>query len=254
MKHTFRKARSGGNKGHALSDIDVVILAGGLGTRLRSVVSDRPKVMADMGGKPFLDLLVEYLRGAGFGRIILSVGHLKDQVKDHYAGKGILFAEEEEPLGTGGGVKNTERLVLSDPFFVMNGDSWLPAGIDLRALHDFHRENDALVTLALARPRNEKDYGAVFMDKNSRISRFNEKLKEKGDHFLNAGVYVMNREIFSRMPSGSFSLEVDFFPKLVGDAFYGFPAEGEVVDIGTPERYEAAKKIFNSSLRANPHT
>ncbi|OGY99889.1 MAG: hypothetical protein A2945_02755 [Candidatus Liptonbacteria bacterium RIFCSPLOWO2_01_FULL_52_25] len=240
MKHEARNIK------RDLAGTDVVILAGGLGTRLRPLVSDRPKVMAEVGGKPFLDRLIEHLQGVGCGRIILSVGHLKDQIKTHYAGKGIFFAEEEEPLGTGGGVKNTERLVTSDHFFVMNGDSWLSKSIDLHALHDFHRENDALVTLVLARPRNEKDYGAVFLGDDKKIHRFNEKADEHAEHFMNAGVYCMSREVFAHMPVGQFSLETDFFPKLVGGAFYGFSVGGELVDIGTPERYVRANKVFSS--------
>jgi D-glycero-alpha-D-manno-heptose 1-phosphate guanylyltransferase len=229
-----------------LSDVDAVVLAGGLGTRLRPAVSDRPKVLAEVGGRPFLDLLIEHLRSMGCARIILSVGHLKDQIKDRYAGKGIIFAEEESPLGTGGGVKNAELLVRSEHFLVMNGDSWIPGGIDLHAFNDFHKKKNALATMALARPRSEKDYGAVFLDKDSKISRFSEKSKEEGDHFLNAGVYLMSKKVFSRMPGSPFSLEADFFPKLIGDAFYGFPVEGEVVDIGTPERYGAAQQVFTS--------
>lgn len=227
-----------------LSNIDVVILAGGLGTRLQSVVSDRPKVMAEVGGRPFLDILIKQLSNNGLMRIILSVGHLKDQIKNYYAGKRILFAEEESPLGTGGGVKNAEQFVQSDHFFVMNGDSWLPEGINLPALHNFHKEKNALTTVALTQPRKEKDYGAVFLDKDKKINRFNEKQGYNENHFLNAGIYAMSKEVFSRMPEGNFSLETDFFPSLVGEAFYGLPVGGEVIDIGTPERYKLASKIF----------
>ncbi len=244
---TYRKKKP---EERAFSNIDVVILAGGLGKRLRSAVSDRPKVLAEIAGKPFLDILIDNLLQKGFRRIILSVGYLAYQIKDRYAKRGILFAEEESPLGTGGGVKNTEALVESDHFFVMNGDSWMPEGVDLRALHDFHKKKNALATVVLARPREEKDYGAVFLDNEGKISRFNEKTKEENDHFLNAGVYLMSKEVFPRMPTGPFSIEVDFFPGLIGDAFYGFPANGEVVDIGTPERYKAAQEKFFSEDRS----
>ncbi len=227
-------------------DIDIVILAGGLGKRLRPAVSDRPKVLAEVAGKPFLDMLIDNLLGTGFRRIILSVGYLKDHIKNRYAERGVFFVEEESPLGTGGGLKNAERLLKSDQIFVMNGDSWVTGGLDFDALHKFHSDRNALVTLLLAKPRKEKDYGAVFLGDDGKISRFSEK-SETGDvHFMNAGVYCMNRKAFAIMPEGPFSLENDFFPKLVGGAMYGFPVEGELVDIGTPERYNSARKKFES--------
>ncbi|OGF52110.1 hypothetical protein A3I27_02565 [Candidatus Giovannonibacteria bacterium RIFCSPLOWO2_02_FULL_43_11b] len=232
------------HKKTTFSGIDVIILAGGLGTRLRPIISDRPKVLAEVGGRPFLDMVIEDLFEMGFGRIILSVGHLKDQIKNHYAEKGILFAEEENPMGTGGGVKNAESLVQSDHLLVINGDSWIVGGADLSTFHDFHEEKNSLVTVALSRPRSEKDYGAIFLDENNKIVKFTEKNGGGKGHFLSAGIYLMKKNVFSRMPNGPFSLEVDFFPSLIGDPFYGFMIGGEVIDIGTPERYLSAQKIF----------
>ncbi len=229
-----------------LSNLDLVILAGGLGTRLRPIVSDRPKVLAEVNGKPFLDILISSLSSLGFSKIILSVGHLKNQIKDRYSNQGIFFAEEAVPLGTGGGVKNSEHLVSSDHFVVMNGDSWFKNGVDFASIHDFHLKNEALVTMLLADPRKEKDYGAVFLDGSNRISRFNEKKEHTEKHFLNAGVYIMKKNVFSLMPSGNFSLESDFLPQLVGKNFYGFPVDDQVVDIGTPDRYKLANEVFKS--------
>lgn len=227
-------------------DIDIVILAGGLGKRLRPAVSDRPKVLAEVAGRPFLDMLIDNLLGAGFPRIILSVGYLKDHIKNRYSNRGVFFAEEENPLGTGGGLKNAERLIESDQIFAMNGDSWITGGLDFDALHKFHSDRNAIVTLLLAKPRKEKDYGAVFLEDDGKISRFSEKSETGGVHFMNAGVYCMNRKAFAIMPEGPFSLENDFFPKLVGGAMYGFPVEGELVDIGTPERYNLVRKKYES--------
>lgn len=231
---------------HSFSGVDVVILAGGLGTRLRPAVSDRPKVMAEVGGRPFLDILIGNLRKAGFRRIILSVGHLKDQIKRYFIGKRILFVEEEQPLGTGGGLKNAEPLIASEHFFVMNGDSWIAGDIDFQALHDFHKAKNALATAILVRPREEKDYGAVFLGDDQKVQRFNERARENKEHFMNAGIYCMKKDALAYLPSGTSSLETDFFPRLVGGEFYGFPVEGELVDIGTPERYKLANRIFDS--------
>lgn len=234
-------------RGSKLKEIDVIVLAGGLGTRLRSVVSDRPKVLAEVGGRPFLDMLVNHLTDAGAPKIILSVGHLKDQIKDRYVERGVFFAEEESPLGTGGGLKNAERFLERDNVLVVNGDSWITGGVDLASFSTFHYERQALVTMLLAHPRTDKDYGAVIMDADNKISHFNEKEDHPREHFMSAGIYMMDKKrAFSLMPSGPFSLETDFFPKLVGKAFYGFPTDGEVVDIGTPERYEAAQSKFFS--------
>lgn len=231
---------------HAVAFPDALILCGGKGTRLRSVVSGRPKVLAEIGDRPFLDILIEDLLRAGFKRIVLSVGYLKEQVKDKYASRGVFFAEEESPLGTGGAVKNAEHFMTSDHFLVMNGDSLILGGIDFSKLHKFHVDKNALATIVLAPPRAEKDYGAVFLGGDAKIGSFNEKQDRKEPHFMNAGVYMMSKKIFRHMPMKPFSLENDLFPTLVGDALYGFPVGGEVIDIGTPERYAKAKRAFKN--------
>ena len=224
---------------------DAIILAGGAGTRLRLVVSDRPKVLADVAGRPFLDMLIENLSAAGFKRIILSVGFMKDDIKGRYAQTGgVLFAEEATPLGTGGGAKHAVALAHGDDVLVMNGDSYVTGGVDLAAFRNFHKAKGADVTIMLARPRKEKDYGAVSVDRDGRIVRFSEKADESGEHFMSAGIYFLKRSAFEKMPQGAFSIETDFFPKLVGKAFYGFVTDGEVVDIGTPERYNLAQTKF----------
>jgi len=229
----------------SLRGIDAVILAGGLGTRLRSVVADRPKVLAEVGGKPFLDIIVGDLKARGVSKIILSVGHLRNHIKKHYMGKKVFFAEEENPLGTGGGVKNAERFVTSENFLAMNGDSVIAGGVDFGALCSFHEDKKALLTIVLAKPRSEKDYGAAFVDSEGKIVRYNEKKGEKKGHLMNAGVYLMRKEIFASMPQEPFSLEEHFFPSLVGGEFYGFVVDKDVLDIGTPERYNSAKTYYS---------
>lgn len=166
------------------------------------------------------------------------------QIKSNYNGLGIFFAEEKEPLGTGGAIKNAESLVESDHFVVMNGDSWIKGGVDWNAFMDFHKDKRSLVTLSLVSPRTQEDYGAVFLNKEAKIEGFNEKEHQEKEHFMSAGIYCMDKAVFSRMSTGSFSIEHDFFPKLVGQSFYGFPIKGELVDIGTPERYIKANEVF----------
>ncbi|MBI2033739.1 MAG: NTP transferase domain-containing protein [Candidatus Liptonbacteria bacterium] len=235
-----------------LKNIDAVVLCGGLGTRLQGILPGRQKVVMKVGSQPFLGTLLDRIFSQGVGRAVLCVGHLKEQVIDYILHKKIkhsewgeiVFSEEEKPLGTGGAIKNAESKITSDHFFVMNGDSWIEGGIDLHKLHDFHKKKNTLATVVLARPRKEKDYGAVFLKEDGKIGGFNEKANENRTHFMNAGVYLMEKKSFELMPEGPFSLENDFFPKLVGGAMYGFPVEGELIDIGTPERYRLANKKY----------
>lgn len=231
-------------------DIDVVILCGGLGTRLRPLIFDRPKVLAKIGNITFLDILLGNISIYGFRNIILCIGHLKDHIKRHfddynnycYSNHDIILSEEEKPLGTGGALKNAELLIDSDPFIVMNGDSI--CNIDFRELLSFHINKKAILSMVLARSTLStvsKDYGTVILDDSSMIISFNEKSIENNDSMINAGIYIMQKDIFSRMPDKKiFSLEYDLFPKLCGNRCYGFMTNNRIIDIGTPERYKMA--------------
>ena len=208
-------------------------------------MSDVPKVMAPFSGRPFLDLLIEYLKSQHIERIVLCTGYKADMVEDHYRtndfGITIDFSRENEPLGTGGALANTRDIVLSDPFFVLNGDSFLPA--DLQAFFNFHKDKKCLASILVTQVKNGKDFGNLVLDANSRIINFKEKKEEGGKCFVNAGVYCFNQEIFSCMPDKKvFSIETDLFPSLLGDRFCGYRIDKEFMDIGTPARYEAAKQ------------
>lgn len=238
----------------SLEKIDIVILCGGLGTRLRSVISDEPKVLAKIGDQKFVDILINNTSFYGSKNIILCIGHLKERVKNHfnyyrnghynYSDYNIRFSEEDKPLGTGGALKNAESLIKSDPFIVMNGDSI--CNIDFRKFLDFHIDKKALLSIALTKSMIPKDYGIVTLDNSLRIINFNEKSINYNDVLINAGVYIMQKKIFSYMPTEkAFSLEYDLFPKLCNDKSYGFLIEGEVIDIGIPERYEKAVRLLS---------
>ena len=229
-----------------LEDIDVVILCGGKGERLRSVVSDRPKVLAPIGKKVFLDLIIENLLAIRFNRIILSVGHLREQILDYYKNhKNILFSEEKSPLGTGGAIKNARALILSDHFFVLNGDSFLDA--DFSGLHNMHASQNSLLSMILTEMENVFDYGGVELDKEGKILNFSEKQSKKGNGLVNAGIYCMSKDIFNHMPEGNeFSLEYDLFPKISRMPCYGFVAKEKFIDIGTPERYKRAIQLLKN--------
>lgn len=229
-----------------LKDIDVIILCGGLGKRLRPAVSGRPKVLAGVDDKTFLDILIDDLLRCGFQNIILCVGYLKEQIKEHFnydKDYNIIFSEEEVPLGTGGAFKNARLLIKSDTFIVMNGDSI--CNLDFNEFFDFHINKKAVLSMVLVRSQETQDYGNVALDGSQRIRRFEEKMDNNGECLINAGVYMMQKEIFSYMPDENhFSLEYDLFPKLVKDKFYGFITENELIDIGTPERYKKAINLI----------
>jgi NDP-sugar pyrophosphorylase family protein len=241
-----------------LSEIDVVILCGGLGKRLRPVVSGQPKVLAKIGERTFLDILIDNLIMQGFKNIILCVGYLKEQIKHHFDcdydkkhDYTVTFSEEVEPLGTGGALKNAKTLIRSNPFMVLNGDSI--CNVDFRSFVDFHIEKEALLSIVLVRSNTAEDYGSVILEGSQRITNFNEKVAGRSGNIINAGVYLVDNDIFSYMPEQSkFSLEYDLFPKIIeNNRCYGFLAEGEFIDIGTPERYEKAKDLYSAGARKN---
>lgn len=237
-----------------LREIDVVILCGGLGKRLRSVVFDQPKVLVKIGEKTFLDILINNLLLYGLKNIILSVGYLKEQIKNHFnynydknCDCKISFSEEEQPLGTGGALKKARPVIRSNPFMVMNGDSICK--VDLRNFTDFHTEKKALLSIVLVRSKTAQDYGSVTLDNSQRITNFNEKIAGRSENLINAGIYLMEKDIFSYMPEQNrFSLEYELFPKLINNRCYGFLTESEFIDIGTPERYKKAINLLIECL------
>ncbi len=228
------------------TDVDVVILCGGKGTRLKEVVSDRPKPMAEINDRSFLDILIDYISSFGFKRVILSVGYMADYIKDYYRNKRrhceILFSQENEPLGTAGGIKQAEYLVRSNPFLVLNGDSFCP--VSLSQFLEFHSKKEALVSMVVTESEDVRDFGTISLDDSQGIIRFEEK-KEGKKSFINAGIYLFQKEVFSLIPSHiRYSLEHDLFPTLVGQKFYGYVTQEKLLDIGTPDRYELAKRIL----------
>lgn len=229
-----------------LKDIDVIILCGGLGKRLRPVVSDRPKVLAEIEDSTFLDVLIGDLLKHGFKNIILCVGYLKEQIIEHFNYEkdyNILFSEEDTPLGTGGALKNAMSLIKSNIFIVMNGDSICT--VDFKDLFDYHIDKKAILSMVLTRSQDGEDYGNVALDDSRNIISFKEKVDKKGECLINAGVYMMQKEILSYMPDETnFSLEYDLFPKLITNKCYGYIIEKEFLDIGTPERYKKAINII----------
>jgi len=230
------------NTSKITSEIDVLVLCGGAGSRLRPLISDRPKGMALIGGLPFLDILVDYLLKQGFGRIIFCVGHLKEQIIERFKSRNdanFKFSEESVLLGTGGAVQNALSMVCSNPVLVLNGDSFCLFNFD--ELLKFHRTKASFATFVLTDPQERYDGGFVRIDGCKKVQSFLEKKSNKHPYkgFINAGIYLLEREslAFSGLKP-PFSLEYDVFPTLAKvNSCYGFVVESQLIDIGTPERY-----------------
>ena len=225
--------------------MECVVLAGGKGTRLRSVVSDLPKCMAPVAGRPFLAWLLDDLREAGFDHIILSLGYKHEAVEAWVATRpdrdSITCVVEEEPLGTGGGVRLALRQAREDAVFILNGDTFF--GVDYPAMQAFHRQSGAQATLALKPLRDFDRYGEVTLDGEGRITAFREK-RPCAEGLINGGVYLLQRDALAEMPE-RFSLEKDYFePQAESAGLAGFRSEGYFIDIGIPADYARAQRDF----------
>lgn len=222
---------------------DVVILCGGKGTRLKAVVSDRPKPMAAVNDKPFLQLLLEYAAGFGLKRFILCAGYMGDVIEKHFSGPvpgfSVAVSREPEPLDTAGAVKNAEPLITTSRVLVMNGDSI--CRIDLRAFMDFHLSRRAKATVAAARVADAGSFGSITMEADGRILAFREKTGA-GTGYVNAGIYILEKTALAAVPPGvKYSMERELLPALIrGGGVYGYATESRLFDIGTPEGYREA--------------
>jgi NDP-sugar pyrophosphorylase family protein len=225
--------------------LHAVILAGGLGTRLQSVVADRPKPMALVGSRPFLHYLLVALERQGFDDVVVALGHRAEQVRDHFGtgselGLRLRYSIEEEPLGTAGALKLAEDLIDADRFLLANGDSYL--GADYQPLFDDLTKTSATGVLALHHTDEAGRYGAVETVEDGRVTSFVEKgepPKRAGSSLINAGVYAFDRSLLGRIPAGEpASLERDVLPGLAAEgALYGRELAGPFIDIGVPHDY-----------------
>lgn len=233
-----------------LSYPDIIILAGGFGTRLKAEVSDVPKPMAPVNGRPFLEYILNHIERQGFNRVILSTGYLGNVISEYFGKKyrSIIldYTVEEEPLGTGGAIKLAAEKVHSPYFIIMNGDTFFP--INLQLLFQTHVEHLANLTLALREVPDSSRYGKVDCLKNGRITRFNEKSSENQPGLINGGIYILNTKFFKRFEfPEKFSFEKDFLQKHIDSSeFYGQIFNDYFLDIGIPEDYKRAQTELNA--------
>lgn len=237
--------------------MEVIILAGGLGTRLRSVVNEVPKCMAPIAGKPFLWYILESLTKYNVSKVVLSVGYLRevifqwiDKVKDEFSFN-FDYAIEEEPLGTGGGIRLALEKVKNDDVVVLNGDTFFD--VDFDNLLSCHKKGNKSITLALKPMAQFDRYGTVdFNTEDRTITQFNEKQYcEKG--LINGGVYIINHQIslFEGLPK-KFSFEISILEKECKKGrLQGVVQEGYFIDIGIPEDYQKANKEFPLYFKEN---
>lgn len=225
-----------------------VILVGGLGTRLRSVVSDVPKVLADVSGRPFLSYVLDQLADAGLQRAVLSSGYLADEMRkvfgESYRSLRLAYSQEPSPLGTAGAVRLALPLCESATMFVMNGDSFF--AVDVKKMWGWHHEHEADGTIALTKMMDVRRYGRVRVDSRDHVTGFEEKSRSKEPGWINGGIYLLSRGLVSSIPQGcAVSLEKDMFPAWVAEGLYGYCHKAPFLDIGTPESYASAEVFFS---------
>lgn len=223
---------------------------GGLGTRLRSVVPSVPKVLASVGKRSFLELLIGQLRSQGIRRLVMCTGYMADQIESEF-GDGqawevaIEYSKEEQPLGTAGAVKRAEKYLQDVPeFLVMNGDSFLE--IDFRNFIDFHRGHDGIATMAVLRVEDASRYGTVDLEVGNRVKGFAEKASNDIPGLVNGGVYVFDHAVFQYIPDPPASIEREVFPRLLACGVYAQEQHGMFIDIGTPSDYARAQQLCDS--------
>lgn len=230
--------------------MEFIILAGGLGTRLRSIIGgDIPKPMVNIGEKPFLWYVLRKIIQFKPEKIIMSVGYrwevIKNYFGDSFEGVKLLYSVESKPLGTGGGILLSMKFTEEKDVFVINGDTFFD--VNYSEIYDFHIKHNADITIVLKPMKNFSRYGNVLLN-GHKIVKFEEKVF-KNEGLINGGVYMINKKSFLRLAKDfknrAFSFEKDFLEKFVNELnILGFVSDSYFIDIGIPEDYEKAKREF----------
>ena len=222
---------------------EVVILAGGKGTRLKSVVYDRPKPMAEINGAPFLCHLMDYWVGQGAKHFILSVGFMKEFVSRYFGNVykeiPITYVEEEKPLGTGGALIKSITTVSDQEFVLTNGDTL--AAINFAEMFKEHNRFSADLTMSVFMQISDMKHGTVAIGRNGEVTRFEEKPKGCSAKWVNGGTYIVTKDLIGdRWPKGkNISFETEMMTEFIEQnrRIYAYQSEAEFIDIGDPDDF-----------------
>ena len=229
-------------------NIDVTILAGGLGTRLRKVVSEKPKALADINGRPFICYLLGQLGLAGASSVTLCTGYMGEGIEarlgTRYGRVSIFYSQEPEPLGTGGALRYAAQKLSNDWILAINGDSFLDA--NLAEYASWHREKDILASMIVVPVKDVSRYGSVKLGCGGKVLAFREKIsKVNVSGYVNAGIYLIHKSVIQGLDfKQPCSLEHELLPAQVEIGLYGFVSKGRFIDIGTEESYRDAQAFF----------
>ena len=231
-------------------DITAVVLCGGLGTRLREVLPNKPKVLAEINGVPFIYYLLGKIEKTGCRNVILCTGHLAEQVEsllgNKYGELTIVYSKESNPMGTGGALLNAEQYIATNYALVMNGDSFVEC--DLRDYYYWHIKVGANISMIVKETSDTSRYGSLSLGAQDRITQYQEKVCNYGraGKFINAGVYLMDHQIFQKIPKTfPVSLEKEVFPNLLSDGLFGYRIDGHFIDIGTAQSLVEARAYLS---------
>lgn len=233
-----------------LQNTEILILAGGKGTRLQGVVSDRPKPMALINGVPFLELLIKRYIDFGFENFRLLTGYMHEFIENHFRENplqaNINYSVEDTPLGTAGCIRQALKTSKFDSFICLNGDTYFDFPFsDLSRSLELVSVDEDKVVLVLKRVSSAERYGTVNVEENAVITGFCEKQFSSGSQLINSGVYFFSGKIKSILRDESFSLEKEIFPILVEEKkLLGHEVDGTFIDIGIPEDYQRAQELI----------
>tara|TARA_B100001250_G_C19810000_1_gene795298 strand:- start:2284 stop:2967 length:684 start_codon:yes stop_codon:yes gene_type:complete len=221
-----------------------IILAGGLGTRLRDVVKDKPKVLASVNNKPFITYLLDKLIFAGFDSVFISTGYkgnmISEMIGSRYKTLEVYYSNEESPLGTGGAVKRASKLIDKDKILVLNGDTYISPNIN-KLIDKIDQNTEAVVT---TRVKQNTRYNSISIDHNNHIISFNKETSKKSC-IINSGLYLLCRKSILEYSFDKFSLEDDYIPyRLIKNKILSISFTGTFIDIGIPSDYFKAQNLL----------
>ena len=229
--------------------MEAIVLAGGMGTRLRALIPNLPKPLAPVAGRPFISILLDQLDAQGFSRVVLSVGYRHEMIRQALGGRHrgieLLYAVEDQPLGTGGGIRLAAQQCRTDEIFVLNGDSYVD--VDCSAMLVVHKARHASLTICAKAEADASRYGGMQIADDHIVS-----FTEQGSHgpgIINAGVYLLARELMldPELPE-AFSFERDFLARRLDEVKpLAFVTKGAFIDIGVPDDYVRANQMFLAS-------